>query len=73
VKESLSGLKIFPILNGFRGENEYNIDEIATLAVALQNIAIENSDISQIDINPVILYNNGSKYQIVDAKVYLKY
>jgi acyl-CoA synthetase (NDP forming) len=70
VKERLSGLKISPILSGFRGEKEYNTDEIAAVAVSLQNIAIENPDISQIDINPVMLYNNGKKYQIVDAKIY---
>ncbi len=70
VTERLSGLKISPILSGFRGEKEYNTDEIAAVAVSLQNIAIENPDISQIDINPVMLYNNGKKYQIVDAKIY---
>ncbi|MDD5489759.1 MAG: acetate--CoA ligase family protein, partial [Candidatus Moranbacteria bacterium] len=71
VKESLANLKIFPILKGFRGEKGYEISEIAKIAVALQNIAIENPGISQIDINPAMLYNNGRKYQILDAKIYL--
>lgn len=71
VRENLSDLKIFPVLKGFRGEKKYRPDEIAEIAAAVQNIAIENPDISQIDINPAMLYNNGRKYQILDAKIYL--
>ena len=72
VKKNLSSLKISPVLKGFRGEKEYSSDEIAKIAVALQNIAVENPDISQIDINPVMLYNDKKRHQIVDAKYLFK-
>ncbi|MDI6778051.1 MAG: acetate--CoA ligase family protein [Patescibacteria group bacterium] len=70
IKNQLQKLKIFPILSGFRGEKKYNLDEIAKIVLALQEIVAENPDVDQIDINPVLLYNNGSKYQILDAKIY---
>jgi succinyl-CoA synthetase beta subunit len=64
-------LKISPVLRGFRGEKKYDAGEIAKIVLALQEIAAENLDISQIDINPAMFYNDGSRYQILDAKVYL--
>lgn len=71
IKTKLENLKISPVLKGFRGEKGYNLDEIAKIVITLQEIAAENPDVSQIDINPVMLYNDGRKYQILDAKVYL--
>lgn len=70
--EKFRELQIFPILKGYRGEKKYQLDELSQIAVALQNIAMENPDVSQIDINPVVLYNDGSKARILDAKVFLK-
>lgn len=72
IKNKLEELKIFPVLRGFRGEKGYNIDEIINLVLALQEMFSENLAISQIDINPVMFYNDGSRYQVLDAKIYLK-
>jgi acetyltransferase len=71
-KKKLADLKIFPVLSGFRGEKKYNIGEISKIAWALQQMAAENPDIAGIDINPVMFYNDGRGYKIVDAKIYLK-
>lgn len=64
-------LKIYPILRGFRGEKGYNMDEIAKIILSLQEIALDNPEIKEIDINPILIYNNGNKHQVIDAKVYL--
>jgi acetyltransferase len=69
VKRGLQKLDIFPILKGFRGERGYDIGEIVKTMLAIQEIAIRNPDISEIDVNPAILYNNGSKCRILDAKI----
>jgi len=71
IKNKLNNLKIAPVLRGFRRDRGYNAGEIAKIILALQQIAAENPDVSQIDINPVMFYNDGSQYQILDAKVYL--
>lgn len=71
IKE-LGKLQIFPILKGYRQEKSYSLKEVANIALALQYMAMENPDISGIDINPVMVYNNGSQYQILDAKIYTK-
>ena len=71
IKSKLSGLKMYPVLKGFRGEKGYDLEEIAKIILALQEIAAENPDIGKIDINPAILYNNSAKCRIIDAKIYL--
>ena len=71
VIESMFNLRIFPILKGFRGEKGYKFGEIAKIASAVKDIAVENPEISQIDINPAMIYNDGKSYQILDAKIYL--
>ena len=72
ITEELRKLQIFPILKGYRQDKGYDLKEIANVVLALQNMAMENPDISGIDINPIMVYNNGSQYQILDAKVYLR-
>lgn len=69
--KKIEKLEIYPILKGFRGDKPYKIEEISTIILALQEIAIQNPGISEIDINPLILYNDGSKAEIIDAKVFL--
>jgi len=71
VKKRIKNLKIYPILKGFRGEKGYNLDEITKIILSLQEIALKNAEIEEIDINPVLIYNNGNKHQAIDAKVYL--
>jgi len=71
IRKKIERLEIYPVLKGYRGEKGYNIGEITEIVLALQRIAAENPDISQIDINPAILYNNGRHYQTLDAKIYL--
>ncbi|TSA45427.1 hypothetical protein D4R51_01855 [bacterium] len=72
IKKELGKLQIFPILKGYRRDKGYNLKEIANIILALQDMAVENPDIAGIDINPAMVYNNGSQYQILDAKVYIK-
>jgi acyl-CoA synthetase (NDP forming) len=71
IENKLEKLIINPILKGFRGEKGYKIQEISSLLLTTQKIAIENPKISEIDINPVILYNNGRKPVLVDVKIFI--
>ena len=68
----IRGLKIFPILMGTRGEKGYNLPELENAVLAVQEVALGNEDIQEIDINPMFLYNDGRKAQTVDAKIFLK-
>lgn len=71
IKNSLSRLAIFPVLKGFRGKKGYDLDEISNIVMAVAQISLENPQIREIDINPLVLYNDGRQGQILDAKIFL--
>ena len=68
----LSQLAIFPILRGFRGKKGYDLNEISKIIAAAAFVALENPAMREIDINPLVVYNNGRKGQVLDAKIFLQ-
>jgi acetyltransferase len=71
IENKLSQLTIFPILKGFRGKKGYNLGEISKIIAATAQISAENPQIREIDINPLVLYNDGKEGEILDAKIFL--
>ena len=71
IRQKIEKLAIFPVLNGFRGEKAYKVPELINLVTALQNLAAQNPGNAEIDINPVILYNDGRKPALVDVKIFV--
>jgi len=60
-------LKAAPLLTGYRGQPPRDLDALATCACTVAQIAAELPDIQEIDLNPIIAYEQG--YTIVDAKI----
>jgi acyl-CoA synthetase (NDP forming) len=48
------------ILDNFRGEKKVNIEQLKAVLKGLSNIATTYSDIKEIDINPLIVQQNGN-------------
>lgn len=71
IKNKLSQLTIFPILKGFRGKKGYNLNEISATIAAVFQIALKNKEIKEIDINPLVVYNEGKRGLILNAKIFL--
>jgi acetate---CoA ligase (ADP-forming) len=71
IEKKLAQLAIFPILKGFRGKKGYDFGEISRVIVATAQIAAENPQVREIDINPLVIYNDGNKGEILDAKIFL--
>ncbi|MCX6766217.1 MAG: acetate--CoA ligase family protein [Candidatus Moranbacteria bacterium] len=71
IADKLAQLAIFPILKGFRGKKGYDLAEIAKIVAATAQIALENPQIQEIDINPLLVYNDGKERKILDAKIFL--
>jgi acetyltransferase len=55
----ITGLKIFPILNGARGQKKYDIRALAQALVNLAKLANEHPEISELDINPLFVFEHG--------------
>jgi len=64
IAEALSlikSLKIYPILNGARGQKKYDINTLAKYLVKLARLANEHPEIKELDINPLFVFNRGAK------------
>ncbi len=55
----ISGLKIFPILNGARGQKKFDVAALAGALVKLGQLANDHPEISELDINPLFVFEKG--------------
>jgi len=68
--EMMQEIKGRKILDSIRGMDAANMDILADILIALGRIGLENENIKEIDINPLIL--TGGKPVAVDALVVLR-
>ena len=66
----ISSIKAYPMLTGFRGMEPVNIEALADVLVQTGNLINENRKIKEIDLNPVICFEN--KVQVLDASIGFK-
>lgn len=66
VEKMLTETRAGKVLNGFRGQ-VYDKDAVIDLIIKVSRLMTENPDITELDLNPVIVYENG--YAIVDARL----
>lgn len=68
-KEMIAEIKAYPLLKGYRGTPPVDIETIAQILVNTSRLMMENPEISELDLNPIIVYENGAK--TVDARIML--
>lgn len=66
-KKLIQGLKTAPILKGVRGQAPADIDALAALVSRVSELARTETEIEQIDFNPVFVYPEGEGVVAVDA------
>jgi len=70
IEAALRGLKLFPLLDGFRGRRKADIDAVVTALSRIAEFAIEHRDrIDEMDINPLIACGEGEGAWIADALI----
>jgi len=67
IDEMISEIKGYKILTGVRGENPKDVEAIKAVLATLSEIVIDNPEISEIDLNPVIVHEKS--LSIVDSRV----
>ena len=70
IDEMIKEIKGYPLLTGVRGEKPKDIDAIRNIIARLSDIAVEHTEIAEIDLNPVIVHETGAS--IVDSRIILK-
>ncbi len=65
-RRMITGIKGFEILTGFRGKPEADIEKIEKLLVGLSNMVMDNPQIKELDINPLLVHEKGKGATVAD-------
>ncbi len=68
-RQMIREIRSYPILQGVRGQPPSDEDAITSILQATSRMLLENSQIQQIDLNPVMVYGKGAT--AVDARIVL--
>ena len=71
-KRMINEIKSSKILNGFRGFKPFDKKALAKLLLTVSDIVESYPEIKEMDLNPIILYEDGKGLDIVDARIILK-
>ena len=66
---AVHGLRLWPLLDGFRGEPPVDRRALEELVVAVGRLAVEVPEVAELDLNPVLAHPGG--VALVDVKVRL--
>jgi acetyltransferase len=69
IKRNLARCKIGFLFRETRGQKPFNPEEMAKIIRNLMLLAKDLKDISELDINPLLIYNNGRAAKAVDIKI----
>jgi len=68
-KRMLESLKMWPLLNGYRGRPPVNVAALVEVLIRLSYLAADYPEISELDINPLLV--TGKEAVALDARVIL--
>ncbi len=69
-KEMITQLKAYPLLNGYRNTPPADLDALISILCSVSRLVMENPEIKELDLNPVMAYPKGAK--TVDARIILE-
>jgi acetate---CoA ligase (ADP-forming) len=67
----ISQIRSYPLLLGVRGEKRKDIDTVADTIIKVGTILQKCEDISDIEINPLVVYDQGEGVRAVDIRILL--
>ncbi|MET1129181.1 MAG: acetate--CoA ligase family protein [Thermoproteota archaeon] len=68
-REMVREVKAYRILRGYRNIPPRDIDALVSVIMAVQRLMLENEEVSEVDVNPVLSYQQGAL--AVDVRVIL--
>jgi len=68
INETIAGR----LLKGFRGSKPADMEAVVDVIARLSQLAIDNPEISEIEINPLIVYPEGEGVMAIDSRAILK-
>ncbi len=67
IAAALAGLKLYPLLTGYRGRVPGDLDAAIATIVAIADYAARTPSIRELDINPLLVLPQGQGVALVDA------
>ncbi|MFX1492902.1 MAG: acetate--CoA ligase family protein [Promethearchaeota archaeon] len=68
----IRSIKAFPLLDGYRGQPKADNEKIIDTLLKCCRLLIENPEIEELDLNPVIVFEKDKGLMVVDARIILK-
>ena len=68
-QEMITSLKTYPLLKGYRGGPEYDVDKLREIIMRVGQMVDDLSPIVEMDMNPVIVFEKGRGAKVVDARI----
>lgn len=68
-REMIEETKSYTVLKGVRGKKPKDVEALVNIITKVSQLAIQEPDIKEIDLNPVLVYEKG--VALVDARVLL--
>ena len=65
-------IKGYKLLTGFRGRPKADIEAIERAVVSLSNMAVNHPEIMEMDINPLIVHEEGKGTTVADCRIILE-
>jgi acetate---CoA ligase (ADP-forming) len=65
------GVKGFVLLNGFRGSAKADVEAVERLLVCLSDLLMDNPEIKELDINPLLVHPEGQGATVADCRFIL--
>lgn len=71
-RRMIRGIQAVKLLEGFRGRPKADLDAIEKLIVSLSEMALNHPEISEMDLNPLIVHPEGKGITVADCRIILK-
>lgn len=69
IAEQMDDTKVIELLKGFRGEDPGDIDAVKSAIVRVARLTLDFPEISELDINPIFVYEKGSSALDIKIKI----
>ncbi len=66
----LEKLKSYPLLQGARGKGRFDMDALIDVICRASFLMATEFDVSEMDLNPVIVHSDGQGVSMVDARIF---
>jgi acyl-CoA synthetase (NDP forming) len=68
LRQMIQGITGYPLLAGSRGQTPKDRKALVEIMKRVARMALDNPDVDQIDLNPVLVYDRGAI--VVDVRIY---